>query len=565
MPQERKRAALGDRAKRGELIVEESTASRGQVRSASQGVLLGRVHRHLAAGEVDLAQSAFTKGRANFPYSGRMTLLEAQIREARGDADGAAGLFSRAAAELSGELEPTGTPYLAVALAQARMKSGDLEGAGKALELARARGAESVPVLRLERTLAFSRRDPVAMRRAAEALVASQADLDARDFVALAIACRDLGDLAAAAESARRARELDPSSLEAARIAASTAMLLGDVQTAIAAHRSMAELAPANPRVTFQLIRLLVLSGRVSQARDELDRALAVWPTDASLRAFALVAGFRSVEDIEALGAPADGGLDGPREAQLRRIAREAPSGEMLKRAPIVDDKTKDVVIGRARQSETGIIVFSALTDSVSMPLPIFDRYLAAIGATAVYLKDFQRLFYLNGVASLGASYGATITALRELCRHLEIRRLFTMGSSAGGFAAIRYGVELGAEGAASFAGETHDADRALTKIEPGVAMIRRRLAAVVPREELDLRQFLSSRRSSCAISLYYAGDAPRDNAQASHLCGLSGVTATAVAGCDDHELLRWLALNRDLSSILARVFASGAAAPPPA
>jgi hypothetical protein len=314
----------------------------------------------------------------------------------------------------------------------------------------------------------------------------------------------------------------------------------------------LAELVPDNPRWPLQASRLLILSGKVGEGSSELDAALIRWPTDSSLRAFALISGFRSAEEIARRGSDDAFDIDALREQQLRRVLDKAPKETELRRPIVVDDKASDIIVARAPNTDTAVLVFTALTDVVSMPLPIFDRYLAAFGVTAIYLKDFQRLSYMKGIVSLHGDYGAAIQALREICGRLSARRLYTIGCSAGGLGSIRYGVELGAERVLSFCGQTHSARETLSQLEPGVAMIMRRMEARVSPEELDLRAFLGSRRYSSKIDLVYPEDAERDKAHALYLSGIAGVTLHPVAGCDDHELLRWLALHGDLSATLA-------------
>jgi tetratricopeptide (TPR) repeat protein len=515
-------------------------------------------HRHLAAGEIEAAKALLQQGLQQWPRAGPLRMLAARIAEAEGRHNDAIPIFREAAVALRAEIERSPeNPGLALALAQALTKCGEAEAAAAALTLARQRGVDPADALRTERALAWSRKDWPWLRRVSEELIRIQANPAVQDFVTLAAACRNLEDLDGAAEAAARALERNPAQIDAAIVAAWVAVRRGHAETAISCYRRLAEMAPDNPRWPFETIRLLILSGSVTMGSSELAAALARWPNDPSLRAFALICGFRSPEEIVPV-TPTGGGFDigALREQQLRRVVDRAPKNSELRRPIVVDDKASDVIVARAANVDTAVLVFTALTDVVSMPLPIFDRYLAALGITAIYLKDFQRLFYLRGIASLGQRYDGTIRALREICRRLGLQRLFTLGTSAGGFAAVRYGVELGADRMLSFCGETHGAVGGTAKLEPGVALIKRRLAACVPQEELDLREFLLSRRYSGKIEWFYSAGAARDTDQALHLSGIGGLTLQGVTGCDDHELLRWLALHDDLSAILARAFA---------
>ena len=168
----------------------------------------------------------------------------------------------------------------------------------------------------------------------------------------------------------------------------------GEAERAISYYRKLAQLDPDNPRWAFQTIRLSALSGFVADAAKEIDAALERWPEDPTLRAFALISGFRTVEQIAPI-TPTDKAwhIGVLREQQMRQLVHRAPQDCELLRPLMADDKKKDVIIAAAPKADTVVLVFTAMNDVVSMSLPIFDRYLAALGMTAIYVKDFQRSF----------------------------------------------------------------------------------------------------------------------------------------------------------------------------
>jgi tetratricopeptide (TPR) repeat protein len=488
--------------------------------------LLGPAYRHLAAGEIEAARSLLEQGLQQYPETGLLRLLAARIVEMEGRTGEAASLFYEAAA---------------------------------ALASAKDHGAAPADALRIERILAWNAKDWQWLRRAAGQLIAVEANPTAQDLMMLAAACHNLDDPDGVTTAAGRARAIDPRSIEAATLLAWAAAQGSDLETALSRYRDLAELAPDNPRWALETIRLMVFSGQVKEASDRLDTALTHWPNDPSLRAFALICGFRTPQQIEPPAeVPEPINIGALRERELRRVLAKPPKDAELLRPVIVDDKQSDVILAEALGAETAILVFTALNDVLSMPLPLFDRYLAAFGATAIYLKDFRRLSYLRGVASLGEDYVATLRALHSLRDRLPSKRWCTIGYSAGGSAAIRYGVEIGADRAVSFAGETHRARGPVARLERGSRLLSGRLQASVSEQEMDLREFLMTRRYAASIEIVYAQSADRDRAHAEHLSGAAGVKLRPVAGCDDHELLRWLALHEDLRAMLARLLALG-------
>jgi tetratricopeptide (TPR) repeat protein len=510
--------------------------------------------RYLDAGDIQPAKSLLDQGLQKWPNAGALRMLAARIAEAEGRADDAAESYHQAVDALRAETERfPDSPQRTLALARALAKCGEADAAAAAFALARERGADPVATLRAERGLALSRKDWTSLGRVTEQLIGAQDEPGADDFVALAAARRRSGDPDGAAAAAARALERDPANVTAANVAAWAALRLGDAEGAIAQYRRLAQLAPDNPNWSFQCVRMLVMIGRVGEAARELDAALPRWPNDASLRAYALNLGFRSPEQLAPI-PPDSSGIAGIRDRELRQLRDRTPADPELRRPVITDDKARDVIVAEMPGASVAVLVFTGLNDVMSMPLPLFDRYLAALGVSAIYLKDFRRLLYLRGIVSLGEDYPATIAALEERCRRLGAKRLCTIGNSAGGYAAVSCGIELGADRMVSVAGETHLAQAPAAPWEHGYTVIRKRIYSAISKEEMDLRRILTAAPFSGSVELVYPDGLPRDQAQAMYLAGVPGVTLHPVAGCGDHNLLSWLALHADLRAMLAEL-----------
>src|SRR5262249_18632578 len=140
---------------------------------------------------------------------------------------------------------------------------------------------------------AWARMDWAALRHAARQLIAGGATLSVDDFLALATACRNLGDLAAASDAAEQARGRAPGLPEATMLSALVACERGDGDLAILRYRELATGAPDNPRWAYEIVRLLEMLGRVEEATGELDAALRRMPADPLLWNIAGDSGFR--------------------------------------------------------------------------------------------------------------------------------------------------------------------------------------------------------------------------------------------------------------------------------
>lgn len=387
--------------------------------------------------------------------------------------------------------------------------------------LARAKGAgDSDLIRRLEFQVALTSGDWHLIRSAAEHMIALDASPTTHTYAQLAQACWQLDDLKAAELAASRAIEIDPDNAHAALILTWITAERGDPEAVLSHFRRLADLAPNNSRWAMEVVRVLHLSGRIEEAVTELNRVKVRWPDEPLYTAWQLNHGLEQADTDRDCDNPAKDKFVARITHELRNIQDAAPGAGALRRPLIVDDNSKDVLVAAVSGTETGILVFTGPHDHLTVPIALFDRYLAPFGVSVIYLKDFQRLAYLRGIRSLGG-YDATITGLRQLLHQLGIRYLRTLGVLTS--AAIRYGVDLGATCAVGF--DVIGSSRLqATQLAPFRNMFRTRLVANVAEQDLDLRSFLETKRHNCAIKLVYSRRMPFMAAQAERLADLPGV-----------------------------------------
>jgi tetratricopeptide (TPR) repeat protein len=433
-----------------------------------------------------------------------------------------------------------------------------LAAAEAALAVARQRGLDPVAAFQVEFEIAKTRLDWPAVRQSAEKIIASEATPSARIFLGLAHACWHLGDRGLADRVALQAISADPSLAEPVLIRAWVATDRGDGETALSCYRKLVEISPGTVRWSLKLVQMLNWLGRVKEAMSEIENVRRRWPTDPMVRIFlrnygpasALAPGSARNQSRSAEGDP-----DRVDEDELKAVAGKAPGHEELRRPLLVADPARDILLAESPGAETAVLVFTAKDDAVSLPLPMFDRYLAALGLTAVYLKDFKRLRFLHGIQSLSENYAGTLAALAGVLSRLGVKRLCTIGSCDGGFAAIRYGVELCSDRILAFGATTYSPRVPLTRIEQGGNFMRNRLAANVSGDMIDLKPFLEGRSYGAQIELFYIEEDLRERSHALHLSGLRGISLHPQQGPGNHKLLRRLALlNEDFLGMLGKL-----------
>ncbi len=251
---------------------------------------------------------------------------------------------------------------------------------------------------------------------------------------------------------------------------------------------------------------------------------------------------------------------DYAKEEELRMIAEKAPGESQRVRPLLAAQPERDVLVAEVKGADTALLVFTGTNDEFSMPLTLLDRYLATLPLTTIYLKDFNRLRFLRGIQSLSDDLPGTVAALREISKGLGVTRVCTTGNCVGGFAAIRYGVELSADRMIAFSPPTWNPREPLTKFEEGRRFMKNRLEAAVPREMMDLRPVLESRAQAGLIELFYEEEDPRDRASALRLDRLPGVRLHPRPALTYRLVRRLASSSDDFRGLLASLLGVGVA-----
>jgi tetratricopeptide (TPR) repeat protein len=425
-----------------------------------------------------------------------------------------------------------------------------LASASAALQRAREAGIAGDVTDRLELVIGQIGQDWPAVRRAAESLIGRDRNPPAGLVMELAHACWELKALDDAELAATRALAIDPKLTHAALILGWIAAEAGDGEKALAHYRALSDMSPDNPRWKLEAAKLLSFLGRADEYAAEIEQASRRWPRDPVISSWLLNHGLRQPAPGSGTGGSDASGAAYATyiERELRQIADAAPPDAELLRPVMVDDRSRDVIIAAANSAKTVVFVFTGPHDHVTMPLPLFDRHLAAFGVSAIYLKDFDRLTYRKGVRSLG-DRGRTLAALQEMTRRVGAIRICTIGVDSG--AAIGYGVSLGADRIVCFGAST-TARLAPVSVQPLRNVIRKRLAGELRGYRRDLREFLEEHPYSARIEMVYAEGLAADKAQAEHLSGLPRVTMHPQIGTSEHAVLRWMARRECFRPTLA-------------
>jgi hypothetical protein len=318
---------------------------------------------------------------------------------------------------------------------------------------------------------------------------------------------------------------------------AQTAEAAGDMDRALGHFRALAEIQPANPRWPLEAVRVLRSSDREKEATAALQRTMRRWPRLLSAPIFKQI-----LPDI----VPSD-------ENQRKALGDDVPTDAQLKRAPIEDDGSSDLIVGRGGR-RTAVLVFTGLADRMVMPLPLFDRYLAELDITSIFLRDQRRIGFFNGVSSLG-DYDQTIAGLKSQLDAMGIETVHTLGNSAGGMGAVSYGLDLDAKRVLGFSAPVALTRKAADLDRRTAVFADRILSGAVPEERRDLRGRIDRHTGHTEIHLYFGEEMPEDRYHAAALEGGRNVHLHPLPGLAGHGALFSMARMGKLRSLFRESF----------
>jgi hypothetical protein len=213
------------------------------------------------------------------------------------------------------------------------------------------------------------------------------------------------------------------------------------------------------------------------------------------------------------------------------------------------DRRERDVQIVPQVGADRVLFVFCGRAQRAGVPLNLMHRWLAPLGVHVVYLRDLRRIFYLAGIRSLGAGMEAMCTGLKRIASNLGASSIATFGTSAGSYAALRIGMEIGAASILTIGGPT-TLERILDQVvgtaaNSGIAATELDLAETgLPLPHQALQAWPSTR-------LVFGEDNDTDRWQAERMANVANMELFPIKGWSHHSLLGPLAASGALQAHL--------------
>jgi hypothetical protein len=217
------------------------------------------------------------------------------------------------------------------------------------------------------------------------------------------------------------------------------------------------------------------------------------------------------------------------------------------------DDPEAEIQVLRRDGCDAVLLCFCARESTLGLPLNLVHQWLGRLPVSLVYIKDFRDLFGGRGYPSLAPDLRSSVSALRSLVGKLEGKRIYTLGVSHGGYPALHYGLELGAAGALSLAGDT-DLTAEFNEILGPVSQPLRNLLAQAPDYAQNMRERYASSQHRPRAILAFSAEQFRDREQAQRMSGLPNVQLVAVEHFPHHNVVDPLIRRGQFLNLLYRL-----------
>jgi pimeloyl-ACP methyl ester carboxylesterase len=185
------------------------------------------------------------------------------------------------------------------------------------------------------------------------------------------------------------------------------------------------------------------------------------------------------------------------------------------------------VLIARRPRASRVIFVFTGNARMIWVSLHVLHQLMPKDDCHIVYLRDIRGLGYLDGIPELGAGYERTLDGFRGLVTSLGDPKVYCVGSSAGGYASLRYGLDLRARAILAF-----------SPLTDGWQLQAASGGRIAADAIVDLRTLYAAASAAPAVTLVFGEKNEEDAAASRRLAGLPTVTLQPVPHYDRHDVI---------------------------
>ncbi len=214
--------------------------------------------------------------------------------------------------------------------------------------------------------------------------------------------------------------------------------------------------------------------------------------------------------------------------------------------------------------SDVTVVFFSGFAGHMNiLPLDKFHWHARTLPANIVYVRDTMKCLHLSGIQGIDGRLDGAVDYLGELLAAMGTRKLVSVGFSSGSFAALAYGMRLGARRCLAFSPVSRLDDGILDDDPRGSANPQARRVFQRLARDLDLRKLIRSHPDS-RVDLYYGDGCGEDKIHVDYLRDLRNVRHHPVPSASEHGIAMRMIARGSFRTALAAVIGPAGDRPMP-
>jgi pimeloyl-ACP methyl ester carboxylesterase len=220
------------------------------------------------------------------------------------------------------------------------------------------------------------------------------------------------------------------------------------------------------------------------------------------------------------------------------------------------DYTTPDGVLIRSTEgAEDALVVFTPPGGDFWISINLLHHHLKPFPWHIVYIRDAKRCFHMAGVNGLGEDYAASLEGLRALVSRLGARNTYCIGGSIGGYAALRYGLDLRAKAVLGFS--------AIASLDPsdwpeGLRPALNPITRIAPHMRADLDDLYRAAADRPRTLLCYGAASEFDLRHTERMRAVGDIIEIPIAGYTDHDAISYMVVKQKMPLIHAWLTGTG-------
>lgn len=199
------------------------------------------------------------------------------------------------------------------------------------------------------------------------------------------------------------------------------------------------------------------------------------------------------------------------------------------------------------------LIAFTGAEGKLMLPVYDFFDTTRALGFSRILLRDPNGMRYHRGIDRQRPDFPSLVEYLRREIERLKPKKVLCLGTSSGGYAAIRAAHALGADYVHAFSPQTSDlsSDGGASSGRFTGRLLKNRLLGWLKARPINLARLLAEPNRKTTYYIHYCAGCGHDRSAAEHLRGSPGVVTLGYP-CDTHLIAVFLAKAGFLKEIFA-------------